>query len=398
MTDLDWAFHADDAAVLDALRTGRHRASLGLYFGADAHLELAQLAAMPIPALDAAPRVLILPGIMGSRLGGPPRASRPFGVVWVDPQAVAAGGLRDLALPRGRDLQPMGVVLFAYAKLLLQLRLAGFDAAFHPYDWRLGLDELGSGLAARIRGDDKPVALLGHSMGGLVARMALRSLPKRWVRKLILVGTPNGGAYSPLQALRGTYPFVRKMSTLDPVHSPEQLAADVFHSFPGLYQLLPPGEPRRWPKGGPPLNRALFRLNRSVRAGLARPDGRMVQIVGVGRPTIAAVRCLASGFQYRLDERGDGSVPLWSARLPRVRTYFVDEAHARLVDNAHVIAAVIDLLRRGRTAALPTRWRASGATFAPLDDATLAAEPEPKIDWAALTAAERAALLAEMNR
>ena len=36
----DWAFHADDAAVLDALVSGRHAQSLREYFGTPAYAQL----------------------------------------------------------------------------------------------------------------------------------------------------------------------------------------------------------------------------------------------------------------------------------------------------------------------------------------------------------------------
>ena len=109
--------------------------------------------------------------------------------------------------------------------------------------------------------------LVAHSMGGLVARAAAAKLPQRLLRRLIMLGTPHHGSFAPVQALRGTYPFVRKMAALDRRNSPESLAERVFSSFPGLYQMLP--TPRRfkdspdlfdaraWPGEGPapsPLN------------------------------------------------------------------------------------------------------------------------------------------------
>ena len=396
--DGDWAFHAGEAAVLAALGSGRHAASLTMYFGADGYRELAALAALPVPATRPGPKILVLPGIMGSRLGGTPTPSRPAGVVWVDPQSIAAGGLLDLALPRGRELRPMGVLLYAYAKLLLRLRLGGFDASFHAYDWRLGLDELGATLAARIRAGGEPVSLIGHSMGGLVARMALTQLPRRLVRKLILVGTPNFGAYSPLMALRGTYPFVRKMTSLDPAHTPEELAARVFHTFPGLYQLLPDGIAATWPGDGPALDRALLREIAPTRARLAPPDARMVQILGVGRRTVQAVRLTKkAGFEYQAGMGGDGSVPLKLAALPKVRSFYVNELHARLVANDLVIRALGELLRRGRSRALPTRWRNRDPSIERFNDADLRAAKESKIDWNGLGLEGRAALMAELN-
>ena len=60
-------------------------------------------------------------------------------------------------------------------KLKLSLRIAGFDVRTHPYDWRRSVGDLASELNERIELDDDPasVMLVGHSMGGLVARVAL---------------------------------------------------------------------------------------------------------------------------------------------------------------------------------------------------------------------------------
>src|ERR1700722_5482096 len=71
-TVADWAFHADDDVVLDALACGEHEQSLREYFGPPAYAELSVLAAAAKRAKKSrGPRVLILPGIMGSKLGGP---------------------------------------------------------------------------------------------------------------------------------------------------------------------------------------------------------------------------------------------------------------------------------------------------------------------------------------
>ena len=67
--EAEWAFHATNAAVFAALAKGRHGESLREYFGTQDFDELSVLAR----AADGArtrrgPRVLIIPGMMGSRL------------------------------------------------------------------------------------------------------------------------------------------------------------------------------------------------------------------------------------------------------------------------------------------------------------------------------------------
>jgi pimeloyl-ACP methyl ester carboxylesterase len=119
------------------------------------------------------PRLLILPGMMGSSIGLL-RKNGGVDITWFDPVEIAQGQLVKLALPAGNRYWAVGVLKFAYERLRLVLRIAGFDAVFHPYDWRRDIlwngRELGDRLLREKRQD---VVLVGHSAGGLVARAAL---------------------------------------------------------------------------------------------------------------------------------------------------------------------------------------------------------------------------------
>jgi pimeloyl-ACP methyl ester carboxylesterase len=288
-----------DEQVVAWLRSGENAATLSANFGEAEYLELRRLArAVGARRTRGGPRVLILPGIMGSKIGTPGRVTDD--VLWLDPVQVIAGKLTDLALPQGSKLQPLGVMLFGYLKLKLCLQLAGFDASFHPFDWRLGLDTLGKQLGDRIASERATsVRLVAHSMGGLVARAALNGPSSKRIVQLIQLGTPNYGSFAPVQALRATYPTVRKIAALDWHHTAEQLAEQVFRTLPGLYQMLPAPDrhpavdffdPRSWPADAMAPDAALLKEARRVREGLAPADERCCLIVGVNQETVTGAR------------------------------------------------------------------------------------------------------------
>ena len=116
-------FELRDDAVEMALQTGEYDGLLQDYFGPAEYEELRQLARESAArATRGGPKVLILPGIMGSKIGIPNRIGFFDDVYWIDPVDIAAGRLRDLALPSRRKFEAVGVVLLAYLKLKLRLK------------------------------------------------------------------------------------------------------------------------------------------------------------------------------------------------------------------------------------------------------------------------------------
>ncbi len=219
------------------------------------------------------PPVVVVPGIMGSGL------LRPDGTrVWLNLRN--AVGLYSLGLPLVvplknslDDLRPGSLLgtehrlprLFGFTEyydLLELLEAAGFRPAsatggaglvhhVFAYDWRRDLvesvrrlDETLEALAD-ARGDHHTrFNVIGHSMGGLIARYYLRygtadpdpDAPVTWagarrIRTLVLGAVPNGGGIASLEGILYGNRVGLSYTTL---------ASSVISRFPSVYQLLPP--------------------------------------------------------------------------------------------------------------------------------------------------------------
>lgn len=358
-------FTVDDKQIEAMLLSGENAGLLTDYFGAEQYAELRGLARqLTTRAVRGGERVLILPGIMGSKLGYP----LPLldDVIWFAPLALAAGRLDEIRLPAGDDrLGAVGVILLAYLSLKLRLQLSGYDADFHAFDWRRSLNDLGKDLAKRINGEEGPVKLVAHSMGGLVARACLAHEPRN-LQRIIMLGTPNYGSYAPVQAFRGAYSTVEKIAWLDRHHSSDQLA-EIFGTFPGLLEMVPAAakvgsvdlfDLNNWPSDGVRPDEHALANARTVQNELPT-SARGVDIIlvaGVNQQTVVDAKVEPvlgvpgrDEFVYSLSGDGDGTVPLRCCLLPDARTYYVEAQHGSLPSNSQVQLALPSLLATGLT-------------------------------------------------
>ncbi|HXW74385.1 MAG TPA: alpha/beta fold hydrolase [Steroidobacteraceae bacterium] len=402
-------FAWSDTQIERWLASGEQRRELSAYFGVAEYRALAALArrAQAARVSDTSRTVLIVPGIMGSQLGLRRAAPLPDDIVWLDPIDIQLGRLALLRMPASSAVVPLGVVLYSYLRLKLFLRSQGFAVEFHDYDWRLPVLESGQMLAERLRAASaKRVALVAHSMGGLVSRAALALPDTGHVERVVLLGTPNAGSFAAVQALRGTYAVVRKVARVDLRASAESLAAETFNTFPSIYDLLPSGactgradlyDARSWPAAGPQPRAALLAAARSTPAHLAAADERFAVIAGVGEETVTAAARRGDDFLYTLTRHGDGTVPVASATLPGARVAYARVAHSDLTRDRRVAAAVVDLLTRGSTARLPARWLSRSVARTTVSDRDLRRTHATKVNWTALTPEERRLFLERLN-
>ena len=384
-----------DDQIVALLRSGAHSALLMAYFGETEYRELSQLAKLAATRRNPrGRRVFVLPGIMGSRLGL--IARRSYSLLWLHPTAVANGSLTQLAMPSSRALRAVGVMLPGYLKLRLRLEIAGFRPLFCPFDWRRDVDQLARSFARLIeRSGERKALVVGHSMGGLVARAAL-AYDKRRIARLIQLGAPNDGSFAPLQALRAVYPTVRKIAAIDRMHTAEQLARTVYHTLPGIYQMLPSDlfDPQGWPTDELSPDPKLLARARKVRARLPDASDRCKVIVGVGQETIVSAALHERGFQYEYGAEGDGTVPLSRAQWNDAPTWFVTENHGALTKNDHVLAAVADLLKTGDTRRLrSTVPHAPDTGSRTVSDDELRAVALREVQWETLSLESRRRIL-----
>ncbi len=354
------------------------------------------------------PAVLVLPGILGSNLqvGGKR--------IWLGPRLL--GGLDRIAYqPGGADgVGPDGPISLIYDKLIDHLEQSHEVVPF-DFDWRRPIEEEADRLADEVealldarQASGQPVRLIVHSMGGVVARTMQIVRPEVWQRlmshadaRLVMLGTPNGGSWAPMQVLSGDDTFGNLLVS---VGSPFQgrEARQLMAQMPGFIQLqagmtdpklgldreetwarlaredLAESRKRSWwhrswladegPEkqlevyewGVPP--QAVLDQARRLREKLdAQRDGALAPFAAKILLVVGRSKFTPDGFEVRGEDGfvyrnavdgGDGRVPLWSARLPGVRTWTLGAEHGSLPTAKEAFAAFDELLQRDTTTLL----------------------------------------------
>lgn len=392
-----------EGAIEALLASGARRRELVAFLGESEYQALRPLAIAAARARRDPERLVVLvPGIMGSLLGIPREPPAPADVLWIDPADFQVGGLIRLALP-GSQVRALGPVLYNYLPLKLTLEACGYTVRYHDYDWRRDIGELGLALAQRLSWfSARELTLIGHSMGGLVGRVALRRMADPRVRALITLGAPHEGSFAPLLALRGVYPLVRRVAQLDPERGAETLAREVFSTFPSLYQMLPVNfggldlfDARNWPAEGPQPNATL--LSRAKMLDLGGADPRITCIAGFGQETVMDAVLGTGGFRYTVDRLGDGTVPTRRSTIAGCDAWYCEAGHSDLPRTPAVHAALLALLSGNRPDLLSRLPPQDAIAPAIRTDPELARTYVDKIDWAALDPATRHRFLHALN-
>lgn len=323
--------------------------------------------------------VILLPGIMGSSLLSVD-ANGEESSIWLTLRSLAFGRLRQLELaPDGKTnldgtmIKTPGVFSGLFRGFMFDyygLALESLQAEPFSYDWRLDVRTSAQNLAEFIRQKffGQQVSLVAHSMGGLVARSFIFQFPDLWEimqGKLVMLGTPNHGSFDAVQALIGENRTIKKLDIFDICNNKEDLMR-IFHSFPGLYQLLPAkdlvGEiyqKTTW-DNYPTVRFATHltdveRFHRELTSPSTIDNKRMFYIAGTGFETLFGLKSINNGvFDFETTSDGDGTVPHNLGLLDGITTFYdTENEHSDLLNGLTNLQAVRDLIKDGKTDKLP---------------------------------------------
>jgi hypothetical protein len=326
----------------------------------------------------------MVPGFLGSQLS---RGQDGSGLLWVNFADLVLGNVGQLRLaadgvspgpPDGVQLYPQlplpDYYFPAIALLGQQLGPAGYVIHTYPQDFRLDDRIVAPSLAARIVAEVDPAdpcTLIGHSDGGVICRLAWRQLVSQGksglVRRIITLGTPHWGSYSPVRAWSldsdlvyqiwalslGSVPFWLNNPVQLALHTwtPTQIAR-LTATWPGFYYLLPsllapdaPEDPHRsavfnvpWPTDVGLSPHWMSDAVATYQPLLADPSTIpppwiLTCVAGTGFATVARLSnpaALGTSNGYVADADGDGSVTRSSALLAGSAQVLVQSAHADL--------------------------------------------------------------------
>ncbi len=309
------------------------------------------------------PVVFLLPGFMATHL------TTEAGKTWLDLGAIGRGDLVRLEYSPPDKVNTDGVIATAYDRLI-EFLSGTFDVRIFPFDWRKSVVESGSQLAQQVEAElsahQRPLCLLGHSTGGLVARAMISEREDLWqgIRKrggrLVMLGTPNGGTWAVPRILLGIDQLVRLLALADFARAPSEIAA-IMRGFPGMLEQLPIDclsddwwrkvlSSGRFEGFEAPESRALSRA-RKVRERLdSRIDSAGMYFVAGRAPLTPCGIDEATGETLFSDE-GDGRAIESTARngLPSWR---IDCFHGDLANHPPLFPSLLELLETGKASRL----------------------------------------------
>lgn len=340
------------------------------------------------PRFTAKPAVILLPGTLGSHLKVDGER------IWLSHRII--NGLKRLTFGSASDVKPDGPI-GAFYDALMRYLADSHEVIPFAYDWRKPIEEEASRLAEKVAaalvGRTEPVRIIAHSLGGLVARTMEKVAPDVWDQfinhersRLLLLGTPNGGSWAPMQVLSGDNLAGNLLAHVGALFD-DSGARSLFAGLPGFLQLqaglldpslklnlretwqkLADNDRLQWQVHTPwhsltiqgrvadwgipsqkVLDQALELQQWLAGQDLRKHGNRVVMVVGKASQTPSGFETsdLPQRFDYLQTDRGDGTVTLANALLPGVRAFQVDVEHSQLPRPSALYAGYLNLLEQG---------------------------------------------------
>lgn len=332
--------------------------------------------------------VILLPGIMGSNIYTDDESR-----LWLNYWKVISGGLSGMTDLNNPKSQAKSVIKTSYAKLYRQLSYT-YDVVVFPFDWRQPM-EVSAGLLNKkiieLQAFKKPIKIIGHSMGGVLARDFIAYHPQTWLSlnaspnfRLLFLGTPLKGSHRILAVLFGKDSIINKLGSLDITHTKKELIA-FFAQLPGILALLPLTETAdedysdqaiwnklrtalgdsTWPipdkkdKNGQSILEG-FRNYRTKINQLVNQNGidytNMYYIAGQDKATACAYSIEKGNLFIEYTREGDQSVT-WELGIPKAlqeknQVYYSNITHGDLANAPSLFNAIEELLSKGNTTKL----------------------------------------------
>jgi pimeloyl-ACP methyl ester carboxylesterase len=380
-------------------------------------------------ATQAAPSqpVIVVPGVVGSRLCEAGTDGRPGAQIW-GAGLLYLGRLSQLALPLSpgaaeRKLVPCGLLdtfsvlgpfdVEVYSGLVNFLKSAGYregvDLFVFDYDWRRSNFDTAALLRAKVaevkaRTGKPKVAIIAHSMGGIAARAYLQALGGAAdVETMVFFGTPHQGATQVLKTAQNGWGFLPNW-----IVGGDDVIRETMFTWPSVYEILPLDRCCAISQGlGAPETISLASVARWVRfnwlpAKFKTPAGRaflgraiaqsqrMRAVLDAPLPQGPAYTFVASrahqttqraifSANYKVLSRfvtgpGDESVPILSAANGAIaRAFLVPAKHTTLYDDAFAQYVLARTLRLDLPA-LIAKYSGGGGRVLRFDRSSNAAE------------------------
>jgi CHAT domain-containing protein len=342
------------------------------------------------------PIVILLPGIMGSNI------YTPTNRLWLNYWGIISGDLKNMPLLAASEAK--SVIKTSYAKLYRQLSFT-YDVVLFPFDWRQPMAVTASLLNDKIielMALNKPIKIIGHSMGGVLVRDFMVYHSQTWKAlnatlgfKLLFLGTPLKGSHRILAVLFGEDKIINKLSSLDITHTKKELIS-IFSQLPGILALLPLTETveedyskgeiwskmrialgdRTWPLPVATAGGVLdgFKDYRSKVNKLVNENGidytNIVYIAGQDDKTVCGYTIEKNKLFFEYTREGDHSVT-WELGIPKElkeknQVYYSSITHGDLANAPSLFSGIEEILSKGSTSKLSQvkpSFRDGSATF-----------------------------------